>query len=64
MDSPKGELLMSVETHVSSLARKHADLDRLVEQETARPIPNTLRLTELKREKLKIKEEIERLTAH
>jgi len=55
---------MSVETHVSSLARKHADLDRLVAQETARPIPNTLRLTELKREKLKIKEEIERLSAH
>lgn len=55
---------MSVETHVTSLERRHADLDRLVDEETGRPVPDSLRLTELKREKLRIKEEIERLTHH
>lgn len=55
---------MSVETHVTSLERRHADLDRLVQLEAARPVPDSLRMTELKREKLRIKEEIERLTHH
>lgn len=55
---------MSVETHVTSLEQRHADLDRLVQQEAARPVPDSLRMTELKREKLRIKEEIERLTHH
>jgi len=55
---------MSVETHVTSLQHKHADLDRLLETEASRPVPNSLRMTELKREKLRIKEEIRRLTRH
>lgn len=55
---------MSLEMHVTSLEHKHADLDRLLDVESARPSPDTLRMTELKREKLRLKEEIRRLSSH
>ncbi|MFZ5792297.1 MAG: YdcH family protein [Pseudomonadota bacterium] len=55
---------MSTTEHVEALKAKHADLDKLIAEEEARPHPDDVRLTELKRQKLKIKDEIAILTRH
>jgi hypothetical protein len=44
-----------------SLEDKHAVLEREIGQQDARPKPDELELMRLKREKLKLREEIERL---
>jgi len=55
---------MSLESHVSALRTKHADLDRTLDHEQSRPAPNTTTIKKLKFEKLRIKEEIDRLDQH
>ncbi len=52
---------MSMHEHVDSLRTKHAHLEALIDEEMHRPLPDQTTVTRLKREKLKIKEEIERL---
>ena len=52
---------MSLEGHIAELTQKHHALEAEIEQEMERPLADTLKLTELKREKLQIKEEIARL---
>jgi len=52
---------MSLESHVSALRTKHADIDRSLDQEQHRPAPDTVTIKKLKYEKLRIKEEIDRL---
>ena len=52
---------MSIETHVESLTLKHAEIDNIIAQEELRPFPDTIRLMQLKRKKLRIKEEMQRL---
>ncbi len=47
--------------HLASLNARHASLDESVATETRRPMPDQIRLAQLKREKLKLKEEIARL---
>jgi len=49
---------MSLETHVEALTEKHANIDEIIEQEEHRPYPDALRLMHLKRQKLRIKEEL------
>ena len=49
---------MSIQTHVQSLNAKHAEIEEVISAEEHRPIPDTIRLMNLKRKKLKIKEEI------
>ncbi|MBX6745023.1 MAG: YdcH family protein [Acetobacteraceae bacterium] len=44
-----------------SLEERHANLERQITQEDARPRPDELEIARLKREKLRVKEEIERL---
>ena len=44
--------------HLASLTARHAKLDASVAAETRRPLPDQARLARLKREKLKVKEEI------
>ena len=53
---------MAVEDRVDTLKVKHARLEREIEEESHRPLPDFTHLTELKREKLKVKEEIVRLS--
>lgn len=53
---------MSTEAHVAELVDKHNVLEAQIDKELERPLADTLRLTELKREKLRIKEEIARLS--
>lgn len=52
---------MDAETRLTALSMKHADLERAIEVENQRPLPDNLRVTQLKREKLRIKDEIARL---
>ncbi len=52
---------MPYETHLEHLNQKHDALEQAISCETQRPIPDTIRLGELKRQKLRIKDEINRL---
>jgi hypothetical protein len=45
-------------THISALEAKHAGLELRIAEELARPSPNGGLLMELKRRKLRIKEEL------
>ncbi|GAA4762996.1 hypothetical protein GCM10023219_04070 [Stakelama sediminis] len=45
-------------THRSSLEHKHAGLDRRIADEAHRPRPDHLLIAELKRRKLRLKEEL------
>ncbi len=53
---------MSYVERLESLKSKHAALDERVQKETSRPLPDTTTLKRLKMEKLRIKEEISRLS--
>lgn len=53
---------MTIGDRVESLKARHAYLEHEIDEEVHRPLPNTIHLTELKREKLRIKEEIERMS--
>jgi len=53
---------MSQESHIAALRDKHVELDLAIEKEERRPGANTLHINELKREKLRMKDEIARLT--
>lgn len=52
---------MNAETHLQALRAKHAELEAAIAAEARRPLPDSTLLTDLKRKKLRIKEEIERL---
>ena len=54
---------MTVAEHVEALRDKHAALKKAVEEENQRPHPDEFRIAELKRQKLRIKDEIARLEA-
>lgn len=52
---------MSMASHLSALVQKHKTLERQIEDELSRPSANEIRVQELKRQKLKLKDEIARL---
>ncbi len=52
---------MGADSRLDTLATRHADLEHAIEEENQRPLPDQLRVTQLKREKLRIKDEIVRL---
>jgi len=52
---------MTMQDYVESLRSKHALLERQIDNEMHRPLPDQAVLTRLKREKLRIKDEIARL---
>ncbi len=49
----------SENNHIQALKAKHAALDVAINEELARPLPDEAVLANLKRQKLKLKEEIE-----
>ncbi len=53
---------MSVASHVQELQRKHQNLSDAVEQAQRAPGADDLTLARMKREKLRLKEEIARLS--
>ncbi|PTS84635.1 hypothetical protein DBR17_07630 [Sphingomonas sp. HMWF008] len=44
--------------HQTALTAKHAVLDRRIAAEAQRPLPDTVTLAELKKQKLRIKQEM------
>ena len=52
---------MALEGHVQELSEKHRRLQEMIENEMAHPDWDEVRVTALKKEKLRIKDEIERL---
>ena len=49
---------MSMQEHVESLRTKHSQLEQQISEELHRPLPDQALLTRLKRQKLRIKDEI------
>jgi hypothetical protein len=52
---------MNLESHLAELERRHEALEREIEDALHHPSVDTLLLTELKRKKLVLKDEIEKL---
>ncbi len=52
---------MSLETHLTALTQRHEALDKEITKELARPATDELKLAELKRRKLLLKDEIAKL---
>ena len=44
--------------HLNALSTRHAQIDKQIEEEQARPLPDESVLAQLKRQKLKLKEEM------
>jgi len=53
---------MKVDEHIAALKAKHANLEEALQQEVRRPLPDTNVLNDIKRQKLRIKDEIQRLS--
>jgi len=52
---------MALSSHLAELSEKHRSLERQIEEELSRPSANDLEISKLKKEKLKIKDEIVKL---
>jgi len=52
---------MAIESRLRELDTRHRDLDHAIEFEAKRPSVDLMRLSAMKRRKLKIKEEIENI---
>lgn len=52
---------MAIEQRLRELDARHRDLDHVIEEEAKRPAADLTRLSAMKRQKLKIKEEIEQI---
>jgi hypothetical protein len=53
---------MSVEEHIRALRSKHADLEGQIVQETSRPHPDQIAIVSLKKQKLRIKDELAKIS--
>jgi len=51
-------MCMSLQDHIEALKAKHAELERAIDEENRRPLPNRDAISDLKRQKLRIKDEI------
>ncbi len=52
---------MAIEARIRELDSRHETLERAIQEEASRPAADNLRLRELKRRKLRLKEEMESL---
>ncbi len=55
---------MNVQERIETLKAKHSELEAAIEEENARPLPDSAKVAGLKRQKLRIKDEIADLTRH
>lgn len=53
---------MTIASHLQELRRKHETLSNIVEREQRSPATDALKIADLKKQKLKLKEEITRLS--
>ena len=58
------DVRMSLEARTASLSQRHASIDRALDDEANRPLPDPTVIAKLKREKLRLKDEINRLRPH
>jgi hypothetical protein len=49
---------MSLQDRIEALKEKHAALERAIDEENAHPSPNDEAISDLKRQKLRIKDEL------
>lgn len=54
---------MAVDARIRELGSRHQNLERAIQDELSRPAADDLRIKELKRQKLRLKEEMEGLRA-
>jgi len=54
---------MAIDARIRELGVRHQSLEREIQDELSRPAADDLRLRDLKRRKLKVKEELESLKA-
>jgi hypothetical protein len=52
---------MAIDARIRELGNRHRSLEAAIQEELSRPAVDTLRLSELKRRKLRLKEEMEQL---
>ncbi len=50
---------MAIDARIRELGNRHQTLDRAIDDELRRPLSDSLKLKTLKRQKLRLKEEIE-----
>jgi hypothetical protein len=55
------EVRMALSAHLQELSERHRQLERRIEQEVARPGSDEVEIRRMKREKLKLKDEMARL---
>ncbi len=55
---------MSLQDRLEALRTKHAALEAAIEEELRHPLPDTSAIADLKRKKLKIKDELEHMRPH
>jgi hypothetical protein len=55
---------MAVESHIQEIADKHQKIQELIEAEMTHSGWDEIRVAALKKEKLRLKDELERLRAH
>ena len=54
---------MAVSAHIEELSEKHRAIERKIEEELSHPSSDELRIAALKKEKLRLKDEIAKLKA-
>ncbi len=54
---------MAIEARIRELGIRHESLERAIQDEVSRPAADASRVTDLKRQKLRLKEEMESLKA-
>ncbi len=55
---------MALNAHVDELSVKHRSLDKMIQEEEARPSSDSVRIAELKRQKLLLKDRLAKLRTH
>lgn len=55
---------MGYDARIDALSTKHASLEAQLQEEFRRPIPDTAMVAIIKRQKLKIKDELARMSRH
>ncbi len=58
-----GGMPVSDDEYITVLKARHVELDQAIENETKRPLPDGLVVQMLKRQKLRIKDKLHRLSA-
>lgn len=56
-------MAVSTKGYTAALAAKHAQIEDLILKESQRPLPDSMVIAQLKKEKLRLKEEIGRVAA-